>query len=79
MAIFEWLEGWYNPYRRHSSLGYLSPINYERKLSINETTAIQITTRPRKRVKSRGRAAVICTCRGGDRRTAGDDGPRFRQ
>ena len=22
MAVFEWLEGWYNPHRRHSSLGY---------------------------------------------------------
>jgi Integrase core domain len=22
MAIFEWIEGWYNPHRRHSSLGY---------------------------------------------------------
>jgi putative transposase len=29
-AIFEWLEGWYNPHRRHSSLGYRSPMNYER-------------------------------------------------
>jgi len=30
MAIFEFIEGWYNPGRRHSALGYLSPIAYER-------------------------------------------------
>ena len=28
-AIFEWIETWYNPRRRHSYCNYLSPINYE--------------------------------------------------
>jgi putative transposase len=32
-AIFEFIEGWYNPHRRHSSLGYLSPVNFERRVS----------------------------------------------
>ena len=31
-AIFEWIERWYNPERRHSSLGMLSPANYETRL-----------------------------------------------
>ena len=29
MAVFGFIEGWYNPRRRHSSLGYESPISFE--------------------------------------------------
>ena len=28
LAIFSYIEGFYNPHRRHSALGYLSPIEY---------------------------------------------------
>ena len=34
MKVFEFMEGWYNPHRRHSSLDYLSPINYERRQQV---------------------------------------------
>ena len=30
-AVFTFIEGFYNPRRRHSSIGYLSPIDYERR------------------------------------------------
>ncbi len=29
MAVFAFTEGFYNPTKRHSALGYLSPIEYE--------------------------------------------------
>jgi len=29
MAVFDFIEAWYNPRRRHSALGQMSPINYE--------------------------------------------------
>jgi putative transposase len=29
MAVFAFIEGFYHPTRRHSALGYLSPIEYE--------------------------------------------------
>jgi putative transposase len=30
-AVFDFIEGWYNPTRRHSSLDYVSPIEFERQ------------------------------------------------
>ena len=29
MAVFYFIEGFYNPSRRHSGIGYLSPINFK--------------------------------------------------
>ena len=29
LAVFEWIEAWYNPHRRHTSIGSLSPIDFE--------------------------------------------------
>lgn len=31
-AVFDWVEGWYNTRRLHSSLGYLSPAQYEARI-----------------------------------------------
>ncbi|MEV5831539.1 hypothetical protein AB0L25_38850 [Spirillospora sp. NPDC052242] len=28
-AVFEWIKCWYNPYRRHSSIGMHSPVTFE--------------------------------------------------
>ena len=30
LALFTWIEAWYNPRRRHSALGRISPIHFER-------------------------------------------------
>lgn len=31
--VFDYIERFYNPRRRHSTLGYLSPIDYEKSMA----------------------------------------------
>jgi len=40
-ALFTWIEGWYNPRRLHSSLGYCSPMKYEEKYGANNDRATE--------------------------------------
>ncbi len=43
MAIFEFIEGWYNLRRRHSALGYLSPDEFEREAATRVTRRARTT------------------------------------
>jgi putative transposase len=38
-ALFRYIEGWYNPRRRHSALGYQSPIQFERARAVQSPAA----------------------------------------
>lgn len=40
MAIFEFIESWYNPIRRHKGLGRISPVEFERRHSMHHERAV---------------------------------------
>jgi len=42
LAVFEFIEGWYNPQRRHSGIGYLSPMAYERSIITGRGTETRV-------------------------------------
>ena len=39
LAVFDYIEGFYNPTRRHSSLGQISPAEFERRYRLTPTAA----------------------------------------
>jgi putative transposase len=41
-GLFAWIEGWYNPRRRHSSIGQLAPVEFESRCARNKQLALQI-------------------------------------
>jgi putative transposase len=48
LAIFDFIEGWYNPHRRHSALAYLSPFAYEQRAparSVPSSAEVSCATR----------------------------------
>jgi putative restriction endonuclease len=49
MAGFSFIEGWYNPVRLHSALGYRSPMAYEAAKDLSRTVTTASLTTPRKR------------------------------
>lgn len=72
LAVFDFLEGWYNPHRRHSSLGNLSPCEFERRYpgaaqdeGLNtypqkNVRAARLSTAGRVRVRDKAPPAPVC-------------------
>jgi len=47
IAIFRFIEGWYNPHRRHSALGQRSPVDFERRPYFRPSTeSVNLSTQP---------------------------------
>ena len=48
LALFTYIEGWYNPRRRHSALGRIAPAEFERRNVGNQPahTALETATEP---------------------------------
>jgi hypothetical protein len=46
LAIFRWVEGWYNPRRIQASLGWRSPLEYEAAYAAAEDLSIPATAKP---------------------------------
>ncbi len=55
LAVFDFIEGFYNTRRRHSSIGYLSPVSFEQKTALTSRSTSDLPTPPPRSSPSRGR------------------------
>ena len=39
LAVFDYIETFYNPRRRHSSIGFISPVAFENQQQLNDIKA----------------------------------------
>ena len=47
LAVFRWIEAWYNQRRRHSSIDRMSPVNYERSYFFTPPReSVNLSTKP---------------------------------
>src|SRR5436305_13097222 len=44
--VFDYIERFYNPKRRHSTIGYVSPMEFERHLSRCQQNRVQLRQQP---------------------------------
>jgi hypothetical protein len=51
MAVFQFIEGWYNPYRPHSGLGDRSPIELEHRTRAEKKLDQATCTEAKKRLR----------------------------
>lgn len=58
LGIFNYIDGWYNPHRSHSKLGYLSPNEFEEKFLNIEITKL-IVANQHTRLKYGGKLAKL--------------------
>lgn len=45
LAVFDYIEGFYNPHRRHSSIGNVSPMNFEKAFNCDHSSPKKMDAR----------------------------------
>jgi putative transposase len=55
LAVFDFIEGFYNTHRRHSALGYLAPVTFEQRSAPTAPPSTEGLTPPPRSSPSRGR------------------------